>query len=220
MSERRIAPPPTRFGPGSVRAHPGRPHIVQRASLAPGASGASDAFRQSAMALNTEADGSQAARIKLVALDMRPSPAKRLEFETSHIYYPQTGPHSEAVVMDAALTWLIQHHVPSLSLRLCQVQLYTRFNPCPTCADRIVAFRSSLLQRARNGVRPTFHLLYSYKTYFGPGGTWSAAEGIFQRQAASTTVRQGGWVVTDGLTNPVVYTGATLGTAADPITLG
>lgn len=211
------APPPTRFGAAPQQAILDTARVLQRASTVPGGDGASAEFRQSAMRLNTRSDGSQNARIKLVAIDMRHSPPRAHPFEKEHIYYPQTGPHSEQIVMDAALAFVIGLHVPPQNLRLVQVQLYTRFNPCPQCAQGIVNFRDSLLRRARNGTRPPFHLAYTYKTYFGPQGTWTYAEGVFQRQVASTKVRQGGWIVSDGLSQPVVSTYHTLGSSDDPI---
>jgi hypothetical protein len=173
------------------------------------------AFRQESIRVDNNGQGGQNAHIEIVLLDFSGGgrPVRR-EFKQSHIY-PQHGPDSERVLMEAAMIAIAGFNVAPQDLRVTHVQLYTRFNPCNDCTNRMITFKQNLARRARRGADNTvFDVAYTDRVYVAHGQ--NARDAIFAKKANSTKLRMAGWNVTQDLAAPVMTTRATLGTEADP----
>jgi hypothetical protein len=179
----------------------------------------SDGFRDRALLLNTQADGAQNAAIRMVLLDFSNGEPVRREFAANHTY-PQHGPHSEAVLINAAQTAVMNLHVAAGHLRLARVEVFSRFNPCRNCAQALVAFKQWLSAHATNNfAAASFDVAYTGRVFVDNNHHETAASARLGREASSTALRFAGWTVTEGLMVQQIATAATLGTALDPIVL-
>jgi hypothetical protein len=190
--------------------HRGGGSVVQRETTG--------AFRQNAIKVNSAAEGGQNATIEVTFLDFSNGDPPTRRVYQHHHFYPQHGQHSERVLMDAALNTIAGLGVAAHHLRVTHVQIYTRFNPCNDCTNRMVAFKQTLAVRASNNAGQTvFDVAYTDHLYVAHGQ--SLADAQFAKEANSTKLRTAGWNVTQGLSAPVMTTSATLGSAGDPIVI-
>jgi hypothetical protein len=180
----------------------------------------SDGFRDWSIRLNTDAEGSQNAAMRIVLLDFsNGEPPTRRVWSGNHTYYPQFGPHSEAILINQAKLAITGLHVAPGNLRVARVEVFSRFNPCRNCAQALIDFKQWLSVHAANPnhAGAAFDIAYTGRVYVGHGE--SAAAALMGREASSTALRLAGWTVTEGLAMQQITTAATLGTQADPIVL-
>ncbi len=158
--------------------------------------------------------------MRMILLDFsNGEPPIRRVWRSSHTYYPQHGPHSEAILINQAKLAITGLHVAPGNLRLARVEVFSRFNPCRNCAQALINFKQWLSVNAanHNAAGAAFDVAYTGRVYVGHGE--SAESALMGREASSTALRLAGWTVTEGLVMQHVTTAATLGTQADPIVI-
>lgn len=180
----------------------------------------SEDFRNYANSQNNSANGGQNAQLHVIFLDMGAGP-KRYVWRASEVYRGH-GDHTEQRLIQRFWHDFNQMRRQGANYRLCRVEVFTRFNTCVHCTGDLLRFKNDLARVMQRVHKAAFDVADRGNVYLPREGDAqiSVAEGLYRKEAASSSLRLDGWVVeTRGPAGIHVSDLSTLGTQADPIVL-